>query len=282
MFSTYQKRGRAILINPDIELTTTNIGGVGLFFLPAIYGFDWLVIGGRVHGAGAITGQPIMSHDNNIAILGNIRSVGFDIPRDMTIVVRGGLSAIDGAQATVEILGCDGGIGGYIESYWGFATSRTDNNPPTLNATLPDAGSTPWAWRVYPANATLLTPMQLVATKLFVDTAATKTITQEVLIANTLSLTKKTLYITVVYTDDSTGLPKSISSYDVSGGALDSSTAGWSSSTWGMVTLTKNKMTVTTPTSVKSGSLILVTVWCTAKSATASDILFIDPDFVIT
>lgn len=62
--------------------------------------------------------------------------------------------------------------------------------------------------------------MRLTTTKLYVDSAASRTVTQEILVADTMAPNKKTLWITVEYIDNATGLPKHISTRDFSG-ALD-------------------------------------------------------------
>ena len=63
------------------------------------------------------------------------------------------------------------------------------------------------------------------------------------------------------------------------GGALDSSAANWSATVWGVVTLVKRKLEITTPTSIKQDTPITVTLWGYDKSATANDIYFVGPDF---
>ncbi len=266
------------VLDPDIELTNSTVGGPLTGSSNGTYSGELLFIGGRIRGAGAVSGQPVFylpTATSHVARM--IRAVGFDIPRAMDIVPSGFTTSAPGSM--IEIVGCDDGVGGVLFSLWGSATSRTDNNPPTLSATLPDSESTPWSWRVYPASAEMGKPMRLPTVKMFTGTAATKTITQELLVADTMAPTKKTLWITVDYIDDATGLPKHISTRDFAGGALDSSTANWSATTWGMVTLLKRKIEIATPTAIKPDTLVTVTLWGIEKSATANDIYFVDPDF---
>lgn len=278
MFSMLFTKGRLTIINPDIELTNPALGGCGLFFVDNAYGSEVSVIGGRVYGAGAITGQPILS-SVLAGLLGGVRGYGFEFPRAMTVSARGGTWGKASNSHSIEFNGCDDGVGGYIEQCWGWATSRTDNNPPTLSATLPDADSSPWAWRVYPAAASALYPMRLTTTKLYVDSAASRTVSQEILVADTMAPNKKTLWITVEYIDNATGLPKHLSSRDFSGAALDTSTANWSATVWGMVALEKRKFEIETPTAIKPNTLITVSLCGIVKSTTANDIYFVDPDF---
>ena len=264
------------LLNPDIELTSTQTGQL-IIGLVSDYGPPGLEIyGGRVRGAGATSVSTLFKlNDVNYA---SIRVVvyGLDIPRSMPVCDTGITR-----NGKVEIVGLDGGIGSHLEEAWGFATSRTDNNPPTLSGQLPNSTLTPWAWRIYPRAADPQKPVRLPAAKIYTDSAATKTIALEFLVASTMAPTKRHAWITVEYTDNSTGLPKHVSTFDPSGGALDTSTADWSSSTWGMITLNKKKCSITTPTSVKQDTTIFVTFWFAMTSSGDQDILFLDHDFSI-
>ena len=259
------------LINPEIIVNGAYVGAP--IATAATYGgsSDFLIIGGSISGTAADAGMPLCAPVST----GRVRFVGTLIPRSMKTST--GPTA---KTYSLEVVGCDAdGTGGYLEEYWGWATSRTDNYPPTLSATLPDSGLTPWALRVYPRNATVTTPMRLVSSNLFTDTAAAKTITLETLIATTMSPTKKSMWMTVEYIDNATGLPKHLNTRDFSDSALDASTANWSATTWGMVAFNKRKFSVTTPTAIKPGTLITVTLFGTVKSATENDILFVDPFF---
>jgi hypothetical protein len=179
----------------------------------------------------------------------------------------------------VELIGCDDGVGGHIEREWGYATSRTDSNPPTLNATLPDASASPWSWRVYPKTVSNINPMALTSVKMFTGAAAVKTITQEVLVADTMAPNKGTLWITVEYTDNATGVAMHATTRDWAGTALDASTAGWSATVWGAVSFNKRKLELATPTAIKPNTPVTVTLWGLVASASANDIYFVDPDF---
>ena len=206
-----------------------------------------------------------------------IRFIGTKIPRTMRVTANQNFR-----PSTVEIVGCDDdGTGGYIDEYWGWATSRTDNYPPTLSATLPNTTLTPWAWRVYPKNASVVTPMRLISSKLFTDAEAAKTVTLEFLVSTTMTTSKKSVWMTVEYIDAATGLPKHIDTRDFSAPSIDSSSAAWSATTWGMVNFTKKKLAVTTPTAIKQNTLLTVTLFGTVKSVTANDIYFVDPDFAV-
>ena len=261
------------VVNPKITINGSNTGGEVVRPAPYLGEGDFTIYGGRIDGTATNVGFPL-TYSASGGSAGAVRFVGTKIPRTMV------LSATRSTMHDLEIIGCDDdGTGGYLERGWGWATSRTDNYPPTLSATLPDADLTPWAWRVYPRDASIVAPMAMTTTKLFADTEATKTITQEILVANTMAPTKRTLWMTVEYIDAATGAPKHGSTQVITGGALDSSTANWSSDTWGMIGLNKRKFTFTTPTSIKQNTLITVTLFGTLKSASANDIYFVDPDF---
>ena len=264
-----------LLINPIFRLNYSTPGGQALMGGAGSFLLDLTVIGGEVTAGlpGATTGQLVVYQ----TVSGNrVRLYGFNVPKALTMSADMTVANVD-----VEAIGCDGGIGGHYEALWGYATSRTDNNPPTLSARFADSGATPWAYRVYPRNVSLQMPMRLPMMKLFTDTAAAKVITQEILVADTLTATKANIWMSVQYIDDTTGLPKWITTLAPSGN-LDSSSAGWTTTAWGLVKFVKRKLSVTTPTTIKQNTPILVTLFGILKSATANDILFIDPDFSLT
>ena len=280
LFSMTSRRGSIFIVNPDIEMTVGAVNA-GLMCITSTYGNILNIIGGRLYGIGTeVTGARLLTHDGVTgALVGGVRMVGFQFPRNMEVIGNGGFATGVNNCVLVSIFGCDNGAGGYTESTWGWATSRTDNYPPTLSARLPDSNSTAWAWRVYPKGASAANPMQLSASKLFSEASASKEITQEILIADSFSLNKSTLWIDVEYTDATTGLPKHVSTRDFGGGDLTPSTATWSTTTWGMINSVKRKLTLTTPTSIKQDSLVTVTLWGIGASSTVNDILFVDPDF---
>jgi len=119
--------------------------------------------------------------------------------------------------------------------------------------------------------------------KLFTDTAASKTITAHVLVADTISTAnKESLWLDVSYTDDTTGVPVSLSTRDYSAAALATDTAAWSATTWGSINLLKRKLEITTPTSIKKDTPVLITLRGTVKSASDQDLMFFCPDVSIS
>lgn len=265
----------SVLVNPEIYLGDPNPG------MPMFFGGGGssrgqiTVIGGEISGPGATSGQPLFRHYNSPT---RFRSIGLRFPRTMDVLTPTVIGTIS-APGEVEVIGCDEGVGGHLERAWGYATSRTDSNPPTLNATLPDAAASPWSWRVYPKTVTNTNPMALTSVKMFTGAAAIKTITQELLVADTMMPNKGTLWITVEYTDNATGAAMHASTRDWTGAALDASTANWSAVVWGAVSFNRRKLELSTPTAIKPNTPITVTLWGLVASASANDIYFVDPDF---
>lgn len=271
--------GTLRLINPSIEMLGTNVGQY-VFALDS----DWApvqleIYGGRVYGAGATSNSTAFGLKEVATNYASIKvyAFGLNMPRSMPISGYG-----INRNGRIEIVGLDGGIGSHLEEKWGWATSRTDNNPPVIEAALPDTVGTKWALRVYPKAAGYKNPVTLPALKMFTDTAATKTITLEFLLANTMTASKNSIWMSVQYTDNATGLQKSVSTKDFVAGALDTSTVAWSSSTWGMITLLKKKLSIATPTAIKQNTPVFVTFYCAVASASDQDILFVDHDFALS
>lgn len=284
-FGCGDNRADIFLINPDIELTYSNVIGQGFFSLAALYGKNTYVLGGRMYGVGTnATGQFLIGVSPSGSTAGMVKLVGFQFPRTMKVTDNRILPTranMTGGSA-IEIIGCDDGLGGHHEACWGWMTSRTDNNPPYLSALSLDSASTPWAWRVYPGYANMQSPMQIPTTKMYTGAAGVKTVSLEVLIADTMLAagseiaTKSSLWMAVAYTDSS-GIPRCENTRGF--GNLDASTAPWSATVWGMISLVKKKLSVTTQYPIKQDSVITVTLMGYAKSASTNDVLFVDPDF---
>lgn len=278
IFSSYAKSGTATVLNPDVELLDASVYGTGLTVIEDNYYFMLTIIGGRTYGAGAVSGNHIIGWAGSTP-RSAVRLVGHQFPRSMDVVRGGGLGfSSQLSPARIEVFGCDDGLGGHLEELWGYATSRSDNNPPTLSATLPNAAATPWAWRVYPRNAGNPSAARLPLTRLYTDTAATRTLTLEVLVPDSLVPTKESMWLTIEYTDNATGLPKSITTRDFAAGALDTSSAAWTFTSWGLTTLLKRKIEIVTPTAIKPDTMIHAVLWWRNKAVTALDVAFVNPE----
>lgn len=273
-----QVSGLCRLINPDIEELST-LAGQTAINLEGLYSQGRLeIIGGQMRGVGAADNLTLADIGlSSYSTAHGLLAIGFAVPRSVVIAN----STPNYRNTRIELIGLDGGVGAHLDAAWGFATSRTDNYPPTLSAQLPNSTLTPWAWRVYPKNASFMHPAHILSSKVFTDVAGIKTITQEFLVANTFTPTKRTAWITVEYTDNATGAPRHMSTRDIDGAALDTSTAPWSAVTWGMIAFNKHKIQATTPTAVKQDTMITVTFWHSLPSATSADVLFVDPDFSV-
>lgn len=278
-------RGDIYIINPDIEMLGTSINNSGFFGIAQTYAKNTHVYGGRIYGVGSLVTNQVLCSVAGGYCSGMIKCVGLQFPRSMKVCSsRIPSSGDSGASAGtfIEIIGCDDGLGGHHEACWGWMTSRTDNNPPYLSALSLDSNSTPWAWRVYPAYADLRSPMQIPTTKMYTGASGAKTVSLEMLIADTMLAsgseiaTKQSLWMAVSYTDVN-GITRSETSAGF--GSLDDSTAPWSATVWGMISLVKKKLSVTTQYAIKQDSVITVTLFGYAKSASVNDILFVDPDF---
>lgn len=265
------------VINPRMTMGT-NWTSYPVFFVGS-YGAVLDVIGGSLTGAGATTGAKVLQHDGTAP--GNATFAGFTFPRTMTPAI---LLSTAGVEARAQMMGMDSGFGAYRMGRWGEMDSRSDGYYPTLNAMYPDTGNSKWSWRVYPSNVSPTHPFEVGFFKVFTDTAAAKTITAEVLLADTITTaTKGSLWLEVSYVDDSTGSVKFVSSANLaSSSALATSSAGWSASTWGAINLLKRNIGVTTPTSIKQNTMISMRLCGTFKSASALDIFFVDPDPQLT
>ena len=280
LFQGLSYSGTCLFTNPDIELL--NASNTHSVFYSNDDARRYEVYGGQIRGAGAVAGVPVFNINGKSEA--HIRTVGFQFPRGMTPFTGNNL----GSQSqSISCVGSDGAAGAFVKEPWGFADSRDDNNYPKLNAALPDTSGTLWSWKICPLTTSVSIPVRLPLMKYYTEAAATKTIELEIQVSTTLTnVAANTVWMTVEYVDHSTGLSKHCTTFEVAGGALAASTAGWTLSTYGATSLTKRKLSVTTPTQIKQDTPITVTFFTTTKAASESDllndILFIDPDFVVT
>ena len=259
------------LFNPQIEVAVADNRGA---FAPGDYGGKMRIFGGRMFGAGATTGSCVVNNSNTRS--GTTTLIGFRAPRTVA------LTKVLNSLARVEAFGLDDYQGAAISEGWGEANSRSDGFYPTLSAFLPDSAGTPWSWKVYPSNASRFIQTLVPVSKVYTEEPATKTITAEVLIADTVAADSSTLWIDVQYTDNTTGVLTSLSTKTVAPGSLTASSAPWSASTYGPVNLLKRKLSVVTPTAIKKNTLVTVMLRGTWAAASANDIMFFDPDLALT
>lgn len=159
---------------------------------------------------------------------------------------------------------------------------------PTLSAVLMD-GTTPWSLRMIPTSAANSLGYAGTADsprlgKINTLGTGARTITFEMLIDTALSWTKKDIGLCIEYVNAS-GVIKCLETYDPAAGALTTSTAAWSATTFsdaGTINYNKRKIAVTTPESVLADSEISVFVRLYSGVSNSTQGVFIDPEWVMT
>ena len=177
------------------------------------------------------------------------------------------------------------GFGSVSMDGYGVLDTRDAGFYPKLNATLPDSASTAWSYMLAPGT-TCSTAMQktLDIAKPFLATAATATVTLNLLVSTSFTAASKAnVWAVFSYVDDTTGDTVVMSTQDHAGGALDSTTASWSATTYGAVSFDKRKLSITTPSTIKQDSIVRATLyWGTPMMTSGADIAIIDPDIQIS
>lgn len=264
------------LIDCEFELLAVNTNAL---FTPGTNGGRIEIFGGRIFGSGATTGVPVAQINSTNS--SGVSIYGMDIPRAMLLQVNA-ISTNNPTQ--LEVIGLDGGAGAaYADPQWGEMDSRSDGYYPTLNAFLPTNVAEAWSWRLWPNKTSYRAPFKVPSMKLYTGDAGVKTLTCNFLIADSFtSASKESMWLEVIYVDNATGQPKYIDTRDFAGGALTTSDATWSATTYGPINLLKRKIDVTTATSIKKDTLVLVTLRGYIKAASANDLIFVCPDVVMT
>lgn len=262
---------RVLIYNPDIELLSTVVSP--MFSFATIAG-GCRVFGGRVRGAGATSGLSIAA-TSGTSQRPTYVFTGLQFPK--TVALGNGYGS-----PSASFFGLDGGIGAAAVEQWGEMDNRDDGNYPYLNAALPTSDNAGWSWKVYPANADRAWPVAVHLSKMMTGAAATKTLTLEMLIADTMSVDTANTWLEGYYIDDTTGETVPFTTRDLVGAALTTSTAAWSVDFYGAISCLKRKIAFTTPTAVKQDTAIVVTLMSTVKSASANDIFFVCPDPVLS
>lgn len=238
-------------------------------------------IGGRLFGTGATTGFALYGSQAGTT-QADYYFLGFEYPNTVAVNTQIFRSSRVVAQ------GMDDGIGALHAAPWGTAESRNDGNYPTLNASLPNSINKGWSWKLWPryvVAAEVGTWLSHTVSKLYSQSPAAKTVTLELLLADTLSgFDKSTLWMEVSYIDNATGLRVVESTEALTASPLDTSTATWSATTYGATSLLKRKLSLTTAGSIKQDTLVMVTLRGTANAVAGDtvDILFMCPDPQLT
>jgi len=271
VFHSSANSSAVVIVNPTVEMPSYSAVSP-VFYMP-LRGGRITVYGGQVAGAGADAGTLlcIRAPDG-----GAITLIGMKYPIQMLVVANPSGATFD---SRIEIFGADGAQGAYRMQQWGWMDSRSDGNYPTLNATYPDSVSTAWAWRVQPVNASPSNPVEVPMMKVYSSADAVRVVTVELQIATDFAeVNAANTWLEVIYIDAATGEPTLVSTRGASG-ALASSSASWSATTWGIIGLTKRKLFVETPTTIKQDTVVTAVLMSIQPAvATATDVYFVCPD----
>lgn len=262
------------LINPDIDLTVASpMVVVGTLSSPA----KVTITGGRLYGAGATTGTVITAALP--AACSQLECYGFVYPNTVNLVQTiPSFSSFNGVGA-IYVYGADGVAGAASANQWGILDTRQDDNYPTLSAFLPTSDNKPWSYKIYPSEARNGFCATVLMSKIHTGDDAALNLNLEFLVSNSFAgLNASNIWVTGSYINSS-GVPEYFTTHDLSAAALTTSTAGWSATTYGAITLLKRKIAITTPSAVKKDTMVILRFQCEARSASSSDILFVNPDF---
>lgn len=262
--------------SPRIELTSAS-GTYPVFDTASNSPRRVRVFGGEIYGSAVTSGHYLLDFNvvNSSNTL-NLEMVGTKFPSIMQAYPWGATRAVGGY---VKVFMPDGVAGSLIAEHWGDADSRDDGFYPTLNAVLPDSAATPWSWKVrqsgMPFDYRAMIDLDL--GKLYTGPAGTKTLTLEFLASVDLTPSADNCWIDVLYVDDSTGAHRFHTTRGTAG-AVQTSTAAWTTTTYGPKAFNKRKITFTTPTAVRQDTTVAVRFRSSLVALSANDVLFICPD----
>lgn len=292
VFNQYSEGNAGVLVNPEIELTTTGTLNTGAIFRSMLSNVSacgsLTVIGGRTYGVGANEGYiSLMRHDGHS---GSLKVYGFDYPKIMPTLVMSAASAQASAAAECSVVGADFGYGSFFGSPTvGYFDSRNLLfNYPKLNAAAPDAAATPLSWRGVPSSTLRqYDPMVLKSGVLFIDTAAAKTVTMELLVSDTIAsgtIKDDVIWMTVMYVDNATDNYVTETTRASVGAetTLATSTAGWDKTDWGTINTVKRKVSLTTAGSIKPNTMVVVSLFWALPALGANDMFFVCPEVVLS
>lgn len=266
-----------VLISPKIEIIGplyTAATSTAVFDLLDTISTRFSVYGGEI-----ITSATGLSLVKTATYSSNIDFYGLKYPSIMTV----SNAALFGHKISVSANGIDGALGNTYFDYFYTYSSRFDGYYPTLNAQLELSAATPWSYSIYPYRTTKLQPAKVSVSKLWTQAAAVKTITMELLWPSSMTAPKSSeVWMTVQYTDNATGNKVTQTTLAYPGAALSSSTAAWSATTYGATLFSKLKLAITTQSSIKQDTEVMVTFFSTPKSNSANDIIIVCPDVVFS
>lgn len=209
----------------------------------------------------------------------NLNLFGLKYPQTLTV----SNATLFTQKASVSANGNDGVLGNTYYDYFYTYSSRFDGYYPTLNAQLETSVATPWSYSIYPYRTTRTNPAQVSVSKLWTQAAAAKTVTIEFLWPSSMTAPNSAnVWMTVQYTDNATGNKVTQTTLAYPGVEISSSSAAWSATTYGPTLFSKRKLTITTQSSIKQDTEVMVTFFSTPKSASANDIIMLCPDVVLS
>lgn len=273
----FAQYGTARFVNCEIDLTgvvpSTAYGVLGLGSFGVVVEF----IGGFVTGGDPSHSLVRVQNGSACTVIAN----GTDF----------GLISLDPAPAVpfsvtqnnqlIDLTNVAGTVFGMtVNKNSGRVDWRNGENYPYGNGVLIDASNTPWSYKVFSRASASMPLFFPVLEEHFTASAATKTITANLLINNNLTSPQKDeWWMTVSYVNNATGLR--VSETTRASGALTTTTGVWNSTVYGAQNYTQYKVELTTANAIKQHTTILVTLFTTRPAVLSTDFYFVDPEVVI-
>lgn len=265
------------LINPEFDISAATQNADKFLFKCALHGASIKVLGGKV--VGAYDTMYLFDQDpgTNPRDYTN-RIIGFDYG-----VIIPTLAPItdDVRNANISIIGNSSKPFDAVYKIGGASVDFIDGkNYPYLDSVLPNGNG--WSYRVQPVHTNLgsydtLLPIE----KRYSQTASIKTLTIELLVNTAFTgLTNEDVFLNVVYMDSSTGEFKYLTTMNTS--ALTTSLAAWSNDTYGAKSYNKYKLEATTPTAIKTDSMLYAEIVTRIPAVGTGDFYFYNPDLGIS
>lgn len=265
------------LINPNIEIIGPlyfAASSTAVFATGGGFTNKFLVYGGSV--TTLISGLALYTNDQYAGLM---EFNGLQFPSTMTL----SNAALFNLKSAVTSNGNDGILGNAYHDYFYSYSSRFDGYYPTLNAFLELSGATPWAYCIYPFRTTFQNPAQVSTSKLWTQDAAIKTITVEFLWPTSMAApTSDKVYVSLGYIDSASGAKRQECSQAFPGEVHSISAALWSATSYGPTNFTKYSISITTSTSIKKDTEVIITFISSPMSASPNDIIMLCPDAVFS
>lgn len=268
------------LISPKIELIASpgkNGPAFGAGFSNSHSQF--LVFGGEVFGSGATTGTPLVSFVNPG---GRFDSFGLKFPQTMDLAPLASFPT-NTITSIATATACDGKFGNAYADYFCALTARYDGYYPTLNASLSDSAGTPWSYALFPYRTGPMNPARVAMAKTYTQDPSIKTVTVNLLWPNSMAApTSDQVWMQVMYYDATTGQQVSLTTKTQAATALATNSALWSAATYGPTNFSKRQISIDTPTAIAKDTDVMVLLWSAPVAGSASDIIIICPDVLLS